>query len=100
MRRLTFENTRTLINTVSIGKKYLVDIIKQYEQENNKDIISELEHIILTIGNKDTVDNFYLHNDLRELFNNEDTYSELAEKLNRYLVLYDNLGICLMYHII
>lgn len=98
MRRLTFENTRTLINTVSIGKKYLVDIIKQYEQENNKDIISELEHIILTIGNKDTVDNFYLHKDLRELFNNEDTYSELAEKLNRYLVLYDNLGICLMYH--
>ena len=81
MRRLTFENTRTLINTVSIGKKYLVDIIKQYEQENNKDIISELEHIILTIGNKDTVDNFYIHNDLRELFNNENVFTKESKDL-------------------
>lgn len=98
MRRLTFENTRTLINTVSIGKKYLVDILKQYEQQNNKDIISELEHIILTIGSNDTVDNFYLHKDLRKLFTNKKRYSKLAEKLNRYLVLYDNFGYCFMYH--
>ena len=41
MRLLTFENTRILINSLSIGKNYKLDILKLYGQGNNKDIISE-----------------------------------------------------------
>ncbi len=98
MRHLTFENTRTLINSISVGKRFLMNIIKHYGQEDNEDIISELEYMVRSIGSIENVDNFYLHNNLRELFDNEKAYSELAKKLNRHLVLYDDFGYCFMYH--
>ncbi len=98
MNILTFENSKTLINSVTVGKSYMKKIIDSYVVNNNEDIYRELDNMILTIGSRENVDYFYLHDDIRKLFNNEDTFKELSEVLNRHLVLYDDFGYCFMYH--
>lgn len=99
--KLTFEKIRTLSTALTIGKEQLISIVDNYVEDNTnlrEDLYSEVEHIILTIGDRSNVDSFSLHDDLRLLFTDIETFNDLSKSLNYYMVLDDNFGYCFMYH--
>lgn len=99
--KLTFEKIRTLSTALTLGKEQLISIVDNYVEDNTnlrEDLYSEVEHIILTIGDRSNVDSFSLHDDLRLLFTDIETFNDLSKSLNYYMVLDDNFGYCFMYH--